>query len=219
MKRFLTALALGAAISLFWVSPVNAAPTGVQQSSFIAEAFWGITDTDALRHSVDVGVFQSQSGTAVLNAADTTTEFETNGDIARTDVTRIEDVSSGFTFTRQQPLKGATLSGTNIPATHCITLYEFGEPDREGRECTDTYVDLSVKWVGVGETSRDVFTFHLGPPVVPEAVLNEYEIKFLRQATATAQPGTFGYENPGLGTTDQAVLGTDRNGLMCVTCS
>ena len=212
MKRFLKALGLGAAISLFWVSPVNAAPTQVLQSNFIAEAFWGITDTPALRHGVDVRVFQSKSGPAVLNASDTTTQFEENGDIAHTDVTRIENVSSVFTFTRQQPLKGATLSGTNIPATRCTTDYVFGEPDRDTRECTDTFVDLSVKLVGVGETSRDVFTFHLGPPIVPEAVLNEHEITFVRQATAT---GTF---NVPLGTADHAALGTDRNGAICVKC-
>jgi len=217
MKRFLTALGLGAAISLFWMSPVNAAPTRVQQSSFIAEAFWSITDTAALRHGVDVRVFQSKSGSAQLIASDSTTRFETNGDIAHTDITHI-DVSNGFTFTPQQPLKGATLSGQHIPATRCTTDYVFGEPDRDTRECTDTFVDLSVKWDGEGDTSRDVFTFHLGPPTVPEAVLNEYEIRFVRQAKATAADGTFGY-NPGLGDTHQAVLGTDNNGLICVKCS
>jgi hypothetical protein len=217
MKRLMTVLGLAAAISLFWVSPVNAAPTRVQQSSFIAEAAWGIdTGNPLTRHGVDVGIFQSKSGPAVLNANDTTTQFEENGDVAHTDVTRIENVSSGFTFTRQQPLKGATLSGKNIPATRCTTDYVFGEPDRDTRECTDTFVDLSVKWVGLGETSRDVFTFHLGPPIVPEAVLNEYEITFVRQATATAEEGTFGYED--LGDADQAVLGTDRNGEICVKC-
>lgn len=75
-----------------------------------------------------------------------------------------------------------------------------------------TTVTLRVNWVGEGETSRDVFTFHLGPPMVPEAILNEYEITFVRQATAT---GTF---NVPLGTADHAVLGTDRNGAICVKC-
>jgi hypothetical protein len=57
-----------------------------------------------------------------------------------------------------------------------------------------------------------MLTVHLGPPSVPEAVLNEYQVRFVRQATATAEPGTFGYD---LGDTDQAVLGTDRNGIIC----
>jgi hypothetical protein len=218
MKRLMTVLGLATAISLFWVSPGNAAPTRVLQSNFIAQANWDITDTPALRHSVNVDIFQSKSGPANLNAADTTTLFEENRDTLHTDVTRIENVSSGFTFTRQQPLKGATLSGKNIPATRCTTDYIFGEPDRDTRECMDLFVDLSVKWVGVGETSRDPFTFHLGPPTVPEAVLNECEITFLRQATATAEEGTFGYQNPGLGDTDQAVLGTDKSGFICVKC-
>jgi hypothetical protein len=102
--------------------PVNAAPTLVQQDNFIAEANWDIaTDEPLTTHAVNVGIFQSKSGPANLNAADTTTRFEADGHIiAYTDVTSIEHVSRGFAFTRQQPLRGATLSGTNL---HCHTLH------------------------------------------------------------------------------------------------
>jgi hypothetical protein len=65
MKRFLTALGLGAAISLICVGPANAAPTPVQQfqvNNFFAEATW-IIDTDNPQHFVSVAVGQGHSWT------------------------------------------------------------------------------------------------------------------------------------------------------------
>jgi hypothetical protein len=144
---------------------------------------------------------------------DHTTIFESDHDtIAQTIITKIELRSGGFTFTAQQPLKGATLFGQEIPATTCSRLYEFGEPG-DIDDCTHTTVTMSVKWVGVGETSRDVSQFHSGPPI-SDLVQNTHNITFVRQATAT---GTFNGDN--LRTADQAALGTVTTGELCVGCS
>jgi len=188
MKRFLTALGLGAAISLFWVSPVNAAPTPVQQSqvnSSIAGAVWNIPTDDVLTtHTVTVDVNQSKSG-ALLNYHDTTTRYEDSSheNRAHTEITKIELRSNGFTFTPQQRLKGATLLSNEqqpMPAITCFTDYVDNEPDRGGIVCDDTTVTMSVNWVGVGEISQDTTTSHTGPPIFPERIENGYKVTFGR---------------------------------------
>jgi hypothetical protein len=218
MKRWLISAAVVAG-SLFWASPASAEPTPVQQTqstSSYASAVWLIDGdvTDGRGSFTGVSVSHSQSGTTELMAYSTTTEYFLEcEDICRWEplhhtMTRV-NVTSGFTFSLPQSLERATVSGSGLPAEIC----ELDEDGGLEGPCEPTTVSLSATWVGTGETSRDVTTFHDGPPASPDLVVNSHGIDVWREATAT---GSFNDQK--LGTTNQAVLGGQKNGSVCVNC-
>jgi hypothetical protein len=217
MKRFLPALGLGAAISLLWVSAANAAPPPVNQthgSDSVAEAGWGIDDDpndgDLTTNILNMRVDHTSSFTGLFVEQDITQwriDRECEGqpgcplDQFRITRTRIA-VTSGFTFSLQSNLKGATLSGSQLPAEECT--YD-ADTEPEPGDCSDLKVSLSVKWVGIGEISRDTDAAHIGPPTFP-FVNNDLRINFVRKATAT---GSFDGITD-LGTADSAILADNK---------
>ncbi len=222
IKRFLTALGLGAAISLFWASPSSAEPTPVQQThgkSSVATASWAIDNDetdDGTTSGVGLFVSHSPSGSQLFADSQTTEwRFECregegcSWEPTHTTRTRVF-VTSGFAFSLQPALKGATVSGSELPAEQC-TFDADTEP--EPGDCERATVSLNATWVGTGEISRDVDAFHLGPPTFP-VVSNSLDIRFVREATAT---GSFnGLE---LDTTHQASFGDNHGVTVCVNCS
>jgi hypothetical protein len=214
MRRLLTALVFGTAISLFCVIPSSAEPTPVDHTQVVyssAEAFWNIDpdNSDGMTHFVGLRVARSSSA-AFLFAEDVTQRW-LDGRPAGTTQTHI-DVSSGFTFSGQRPLKSATLrsSEEGLPAKTCN--YDVNGFEVPG-SCTDTRVVLEIDWIGVGEITRDVSTFHIGPPMLPDQVVNAHDIVFAREATATGK-----FNSQELGASDLAFLGTANSGFLCVDC-
>ena len=218
MKRVLKALVLGAAISLLCVSPSSAAPPTVNNTQVRAatgDAFWNIDpdNTDGTTRFVGVAVVQGRSTgnnpVANLVAEDTTQHWQ-DGHPAGFTSTRVNNATSGFTFSQRQPLASGKLTGSALPATTCD--YDANAAEVPG-SCTTTTVTLNIDWVGFGQTFRDVSTFHSGPPDNPEIVFNEHDIVFVREATAT---GTFNSEV--LGASTQALLGSINIGQHCAGC-
>jgi hypothetical protein len=218
MKRFLMALGLGAAISLFWVSAANAAPTPVNKtggSDSIAVAGWGIDNDptdDLTTNMLNMRVDHTSSFTQLFVEQDITRwridrecEGQPDCQLEPFEITRTRIfLRDGFTFSLQPALKGATLSGSQLPAEECMFK---ADTEPEPGDCEPLKVDLSAKWVGTGEISRDTEAFHIGPPTFP-FVNNNLSVSFVRKATATGS-----YDGiPSLGTADSAFLG-DNKGL------
>jgi hypothetical protein len=123
--------------------------THVRFHGTFAEALWFTNTSQAF-----AVVSQSQDGQE-LQVDRFTFTFDSQGNITGATDT-FADVTSGFSFTIDQKLTSASVSGSGIPAQRCSY-------DANGFliGCTNTSIAVNVSWTGEGPLARETSNDHL----------------------------------------------------------
>jgi hypothetical protein len=155
MRRALAGLALAAFTFLALAGPASAAPAQVTHfrvSGTVADALWITSSaTSSTFTSVDVSTSTQDSALVVDQV---TENHDASGNFTGGTET-FAYVTSGFSFTLQQPLASASLSGSGLPATTCTFDANFNTIG-----CSATTIDVSVAWTGQGAITRGWFNDH-----------------------------------------------------------
>jgi hypothetical protein len=205
MRRAFLGLAVTALAVLAFAGPAGAASAQVTTFRFsgtFAGALWdtrtATSDTGTL-----VDVSKSKGGSELFVDQFTVT-FDSSGNVTGAAGTTA-DVTSGFSFTLQQPLASASVSGLGLPGQTCTFDANFNEIG-----CTATTIDVTSAWTGQGPISRSVENFHFKSDGFSET---DHFAGTERDATAT---GTFNGGTLTAGDLLNADLATDSSGTVRV---
>jgi hypothetical protein len=155
MRRALAGLAVAAFTLLALAGPTSAAPgqvTHFRVAGTVADALWITSSaTSSTFTSVDVSTSTQDSALVVDQV---TENHDASGNFTGGTET-FASVTSGFSFTLQQPLASASLSGSGLPATTCTFDVNFNTIG-----CSATTIDVGVTWTGQGAITRGWFNDH-----------------------------------------------------------
>ena len=205
MRRALTGLAVTAFTVLALAGPASAASGQVTQFRFhgtFADALWSTSSATSFTDTF-VNVSKSLQGSELF-VEQFTENLDANGNLTGATDTSA-DVTSGFTFTIDQPLTSASTSGSGLPATTCTFDANFNLIG-----CSPSTIDVAANWTGQGPTTRAVFTEHFKSDGFSET---DHFNGTDRAATAT---GTIGGLTLGASELQFADLGTANSGTITV---
>ncbi len=205
MRRTLFGLAVAALTVLALAGPASAAAGQVHVFRFqgtFAGADWVTSSPTSFTETL-INVSQSNQGSELYVEQST---GSLNGTFTQT----IVDVTSGFSFTIDQPkLASASTSGSGLPGETCTY-------DAEGNQigCSPTTMDVNASWTGQGPINRSVSNGHVTIGMVR---ITDHSTGTSRTAMAT---GTAGGVTLSADELQFAELGTARSGeiKVCIGC-
>jgi hypothetical protein len=205
MRRALLGLAVTALAVLAFAGPAGATTgqvTHLRVSGKFAAAIW-FTSTATSSTDTSVNVSKSTQGSELF-ADQFTVTFDSSGNTTGSTET-FADVGSGFSFTLQQSLDSASVSGLGLPGQTCTF-----DANANLIGCSAATIDVTAAWTGQGPISRSVENDHFKSDGFSETI---HFSGTSRDATAT---GTFNGSTLTAGDLAFAELATQSSGAVTV---
>jgi hypothetical protein len=181
MRRALLWLVATASALLALAAPSSA--TQVIHAEFNGPFAAGVWSNITANSETDTVLFVSTGNSPELFIDQFTANFDINHHFTGGTETRVENVTSGFSFHMKQPLANADLTASGLPATTCTYDASFNQIG-----CTGTTIDANASWIGQGPINHTSVTDRFTSNGFTEI---DHGNGSIRDATATGTVGGF----------------------------